>query len=136
MSGNISDLVSYRINRAQETLKEAKTMLENGYWNAAVNRIYYSCYYAVSALLLRKSVETTSHKGIRQMFGLHFVQSGIMSKEDGRFFSDLYDRRQTGDYDDFILYDEETVMRLYHIANEFIEKIITIIENNADLNNQ
>jgi uncharacterized protein (UPF0332 family) len=36
------------------------------------------------------------------MFGLHFVQKGIVSKDDGRFFSDLYDRRQTGDYDDFI----------------------------------
>jgi uncharacterized protein (UPF0332 family) len=102
MTSNINDLIKYRADRSVETLKEAKAMIDNGFWNASVNRIYYSCFYAVSALLLLKSVETGSHKGIRQMFGLHFVQKGIVSKEDGRFFSDLYDRRQTGDYDDFI----------------------------------
>jgi uncharacterized protein (UPF0332 family) len=86
MIGNSGDLIKYRIDRSLETLKEAKTMIGNKFWNASVNRIYYSCYYAVSALLLKKSIETNSHKGIRQMFGLHFVQEGLVAKEDGRFF--------------------------------------------------
>jgi len=102
-------------------------MIKSGFWNAAVNRIYYSCYYAVSGLLLMKTIETNSHKGIRQMFGFHFVQTGLVSKEDGRFFSDLYDRRQTGDYDDFFLYDEETVMILFKQAESFIERIVKIL---------
>ena len=73
MTGDLEDLVQYRISRSSETLREAETMIQNNFWNAAVNRIYYSCYYAVSALLLKKGVETNSHKGIRQMFGLHFI---------------------------------------------------------------
>jgi uncharacterized protein (UPF0332 family) len=129
MTGNINDLIKYRTSRSLETLKEAKTMIENGFWNAAVNRIYYSCYYAVSALLLIKSIETSSHKGIRQMFGLHFVQTGLVSKEDGRFFSDLYDRRQTGDYDDFVSYDDTTVKQLLSHADEFVKRMIKLIEN-------
>jgi uncharacterized protein (UPF0332 family) len=129
MTGDKNDLITYRASRSKETLGEAKTMIDNGYWNAAVNRIYYSCYYAVSALLLLKSIETGTHKGIRQMFGLHFVQTGLVSKEDGRFFSDLYDRRQTGDYDDFIIYDEVTVNQLFSQAVEFVESIIKLIEN-------
>ncbi len=109
---------------------EADTLMQNGFWNATVNRIYYSCYYAVSALLLLKNIETNSHKGIRQMFGLHFVQSGLVSKEDGRFFSDLYDRRQTGDYDDFVSYDEETVLNLYNQAKGFTERMIELLNHN------
>jgi uncharacterized protein (UPF0332 family) len=128
MTGDINDLIKYRSSRSKETLREAKTMIENGYWNAAVNRIYYSCYYAVSALLLLKSIETGSHKGIRQMFGLHFVQTGQVSKEDGRFFSDLYDRRQTGDYDDYIIYDKATVNQLFSQADKFVNKMIKLIE--------
>jgi len=89
MKGGSEDLVKYRISRSLETLREADAMIQNGFWNASVNRIYYACYYAVSGLLLKKNIETNSHKGIRQMFGLHFVQSGIVSKVDGRFFSDL-----------------------------------------------
>jgi uncharacterized protein (UPF0332 family) len=128
MTGNINDLIKYRTSRALETLKEAKIMVDNGFWNAAVNRIYYSCYYAVSALLLIKSIETGSHKGIRQMFGLHFVQMGLVSKEDGRFFSDLYDRRQTGDYDDFVNYDDITVKQLLSHADKFVKRMIKLIE--------
>ena len=130
MTVGINDLINYRASRSKETLREAKTMIDNGYWNAAVNRIYYSCYYAVSALLLLKPIETSSHKGIRQMFGLHFVQSGLVSKEYGRFFSDLYDRRQTGDYDDFIDYDKNTVDQLFSKADEFVNMMIKLIDNN------
>jgi uncharacterized protein (UPF0332 family) len=129
MTNNINDLIKYRADRSVETLKEAKAMIGNGFWNASVNRIYYSCFYAVSALLLLKSVETNTHKGIRQMFGLHFVQKGIVTKEDGRFFSDLYDRRQTGDYDDFINYDESTVTQLYIQADGFIKRILELISD-------
>lgn len=127
MTGDSEDLIKYRIRRSIETFKEADTMIKNEFWNASVNRIYYSCYYAVSGLLLMKAIETDSHKGIRQMFGLHFVQAGLVSKEDGRFFSDLYDKRQTGDYDDFVLYDEETVLKLHKQAEEFIERIIGLL---------
>jgi uncharacterized protein (UPF0332 family) len=127
MTGNTDDLIKYRIDRSLETFREAKAMIDNEFWNASVNRIYYSCYYAVSAILLKKSVETNSHKGIRQMFGLHFVQEGLVTKEDGRFFSDLYDRRQTGDYDDYVSYDEETVMQLYNQSEGFISRIVELI---------
>lgn len=126
MTGDTDDLIKYRISRSLETIIEAETMIRNCYWNASVNRIYYSCYYAVSGLLLKKSIETNSHKGIRQMFGLHFVHTGLVPKEDGRFFSDLYDRRQTGDYDDFVLYEEEMVVDLFNKAKNFIERIVEL----------
>jgi len=128
MSGKIDELVTYRINRAFETLNEADKMIENQFWNASINRIYYACFYAVSGLLLKKGVDTSTHKGIRQMFGLHYVQTGLISKEYARFFSDLYDRRQTGDYDDFVLYDEETSIKLFSIANEFVQEIDSLIK--------
>jgi len=130
MTEGTEDLIKYRINRSRETLSEAETMIQNCYWNATVNRIYYSCYYAVSAILLKKSIETNSHKGIRQMFGLHFVQPGLVTKEDGRFFSDLHDRRQTGDYEDFVLYEEETVLKLFDQAKEFVERMVNLLDKN------
>jgi uncharacterized protein (UPF0332 family) len=55
------------------------------------------------------------------------VQQGLVSKEDGRFFSDLYDRRQTGDYDDFVSFERETVLKLYEHAEGFIARISNLI---------
>ena len=39
MINNSEDLIKYRIDRSLETLREAKTMIDNKFWNAAVNRI-------------------------------------------------------------------------------------------------
>jgi uncharacterized protein (UPF0332 family) len=128
MTGLNADLISYRIDRSLETLKEANVMIQNAFWNASMNRIYYACYYAVSALLLKANIDSNSHKGIRQMLGLHFIQTGLISKEDGRLFSDLYDRRQTGDYDDFVFYDEDTVKFFFQEAEKFIQRI-TVLTN-------
>jgi uncharacterized protein (UPF0332 family) len=46
-------LVKYRIERAEETYKEALLMRTEDHWNACANRLYYACFYAVSALLVK-----------------------------------------------------------------------------------
>lgn len=54
--GSIEDLIEYRLQRASETLEEADYTAKGGYFNAAVNRLYYSCYYATSALMLANAI--------------------------------------------------------------------------------
>lgn len=58
---NRAAIVSYRLERAYETLKEADYNTEGGYYNAAVNRLYYACYYAASALLLKCEIDANTH---------------------------------------------------------------------------
>lgn len=50
------DLVNHRINRAKETLAEIQIHTDNKLWNTAVNRLYYACYYAVNALLVKNAI--------------------------------------------------------------------------------
>lgn len=50
-------LVTYRIQRAYETLKEAEVMKREAFYNAAINRLYYACYYAAIALLLKYDIQ-------------------------------------------------------------------------------
>jgi uncharacterized protein (UPF0332 family) len=49
------DLIIYRMSRAKETLQDAELLADGKRWNACVNRLYYSCFYAVSALLLKNN---------------------------------------------------------------------------------
>ncbi|RLB76086.1 MAG: hypothetical protein DRH15_13100, partial [Deltaproteobacteria bacterium] len=44
-------LIRYRMDRSKEALSAARLMYEKGHYNDAVNRLYYSCFYAVIALL-------------------------------------------------------------------------------------
>ena len=117
------DIVIYRISRAKETLEEVKLHIEHKLWNTAINRLYYACYYAVIALLIDNKIEAQSHAGVRQMFGLHFIKTGILEKSSGKLFSELYDMRQTGDYDDFIDFTENEVLDIMPDADKLIHEI-------------
>ena len=121
------ELVAYRIGRAHETLQEIQLHIDNQLWTTAVNRLYYACFYAVSALLLKNDIITKSHSGARQMFGLHFVKTGIISKDCGKFYSDIFDMRQTGDYDDFVEFSVEEVMEALKLAKLLISEIDVLI---------
>ena len=45
-SENIEALAAYRFRRAEETLAEIPFLRQQGYYNTAINRLYYACYYA------------------------------------------------------------------------------------------
>lgn len=116
-------LVSYRLQRASETLEEAQLMQRAGHWNACANRLYYAAFYAVSALLVQGRHTSAKHSGIKAMFNQHYVKPGAVTKEDGRFYNRLFDLRQEGDYLDFVSLDAETVAPLVEKTAVFIERI-------------
>ena len=70
-------LVSYRLERADETMKEAEILAREQHYNAAANRLYYACYYAASALLVSNTISASTHAGVKTMLGMHFVSKGI-----------------------------------------------------------
>lgn len=111
----------YRINKAKETLAEVSLLLNNGYNNTAINRLYYACFYAATALLINKDVQTKTHAGVKQQLGLFFISTGIMDKALGIAYSDLFNMRQRGDYEDFIIYSKDDVMEYLLPADTFIK---------------
>lgn len=114
-------LVRYRISRADETIKEAAVLSGAGHYNAAINRLYYACYYAIVALLVANEIQTNSHAGVKTMFGLHFISNGKLSIEYGKTFSRLFEIRHSSDYDDFVYCDKELV-------DEYTPKAIRLVE--------
>ena len=52
------EYVKYRIESARKTFEAAKVLSENGFWNSAVNRLYYAVFYAVNALLVLNEIQT------------------------------------------------------------------------------
>lgn len=69
---NRLQLVQYRIKRAEETIKESELLAAEGYYNAAVNRLYYACFYALLALFVKDGITTASHSGVKTMLGLNY----------------------------------------------------------------
>ena len=71
-----ADIVRYRIEKSESTLEEVKSHRANGFYNTAVNRLYYACFYAANALLIANGIEVKSHEGVRQKLGQFFVLTG------------------------------------------------------------
>lgn len=129
---NISALIAYRLQRAHETLDEVPYHAKHEFYNTAVNRLYYACYYAVVALLVKYRIEATSHAGVKQMLGLHFVLTGKLSREQNRYFSILFERRHSSDYNDFAYSTAEEIAELQPKANAFIAAIEVLINNEQE----
>ena len=117
------DYIKYRIKKAKNTLEEVQTHIDNRFYNTAINRMYYACFYAISALLLKHNIEVSSHAGVRQQFGQHFVKTGIIERDLAKYYTELFEKRNKGDYNDFYDCDEETVSKLYPFSKTLIEKI-------------
>ena len=122
------DYVNYRLKRAKETILEVDTHIENGFWNTAINRMYYACFYAVGALLVNYGVETASHSGARQKFGQLFVKTGKIDKNLAKHYTKLFERRQKGDYNDFFDYDKRTVVEMLPKSKELILRIEELLD--------
>ena len=118
------DVVSYRLHSAKDLLVEISSHIERGFYNTAMNRMYYACFYVVGALLLNAGIDgAKTHEGVRQMFNKHFVLTGKVPKEWGRFYSVVYGNRSEADYEDFKDFGLEEVREIYPKVCEFVRLI-------------
>lgn len=123
MSDYIGEYIKYRIEKSDQAYNDALILAKSESWNGSMNRLYYTCYYLVSALTLKDGIETKTHSGLRNQLNLHYVKNGKIPIELGRLYSDLFDSRQKGDYGDMYDFDRETVESFLVPVKEFIDTI-------------
>ena len=121
------DIIKYRIERAKESLTEAKILSESGHWNTVANRLYYSVFYAVNSLFIKYDINSSSHSGTKTIFNKEFIKSGILDKNAGQLYNNLFNKRQEGDYQDFQFFDEKTIYPLIEKVEDFIYSIENLL---------
>lgn len=121
--------VQNRIETAYKTLDAAKVLVENRFWNSAVNRLYYSVFYIVNAILVKHEIITQSHSGAKSQFSLHFIKTGKLNKKYGELLAELFDWRQKGDYESLYEFDSESVLPLLDSVLDMIQQIEKEIKN-------
>ena len=124
-------IIQHRLERANETLEEAKDLLNLNRWHGAANRLYYACYYAVMALLIKHGLTPHTHGGAKGLLGKYFVITGIISEEQNMLYGKLFDLRQNGDYSDWIIIKEGNIKPLLEPAKKFIAEIEQLINRDS-----
>ena len=123
-----SDYVKYRIEKSVETYEVAELLYDNSKWSSTINRLYYACFYAITALLVKNEIETKSHSGVKTQFFLNFVKTHKIDVEYGKLYSDLFDWRQKGDYGDFFDFEMKDVEPFMKPTLELLELVRKEIE--------
>ena len=100
-SEDYNALINYRLERAAESIKAAKVMLDNGMPIFSMNRIYYCLFYSIQALLALKGVSFSKHGQLKGYFNREFIKTGELPKDMGRLFNKAFEYRQKFDYVDF-----------------------------------
>ncbi len=127
-------LITYRMEQAYETLKEAEILFGEKALRGTVNRAYYAMFYALLALLASERMGTSKHSGAISLFDREFVKSGKFSKELSKSLHLAFDRRQDGDYGEMRIIDEKTSQESIDSAKIFIFEVEKYLSSSGFLN--
>jgi uncharacterized protein (UPF0332 family) len=132
MTGDKSDIIKYRLDKAKDTYESAVILADNKKWHSAINRLYYSAYYAIIALLLQNDINPTTHNGVKSNFSENFIITNIFPKRFGKLYSQLFTWRQKGDYDDLFDFDANKVLPYFEPVKELIDLIESEINKKSE----
>jgi uncharacterized protein (UPF0332 family) len=128
MINDKQELIGYRVSRSKETFDEALLLASNNHWNAVANRLYYSCFYIVNALLIKNDLNFSSHNQVKGEFQRSFVKTGLVSIASGKIYSRLFNLRQEGDYIDFQRFDSKDIEPFIEDVRKFLIEIESILK--------
>ena len=129
MEGSVIDLSRYRLEKAKEDLETAGENLDAGKYRASVNRSYYAVFHALRAITALDHFDSGKHSGIISFFNLHYVKTGIFSKEISRMIDTCYRLREKADYDDFFLVAKEDALQQMEKATSIVRSVEAYISS-------
>jgi len=121
------DLINYRLEKSSITFQEAKALSQSGFWGGAANRLYYSCFYAVIALLVKDDINASTHNGVRNEFFKFYIKTGVLDKRFVSLYSNLMSNRQESDYSDFHDFSREEILPLFDEVEIFLTTLQGLI---------
>lgn len=124
MNKDLQSLINYRLKEAEDSVKEAKVLLDTGMsLRAVMNRLYYAMFYAVLALLQEKQTGTSKHYGVISMFDREFIKTDVFDKELSKALHRAFELRQKGDYMEQAEITKTDIDEIFPATLDFIEKI-------------
>lgn len=118
------------IEKSQRNMEQAVHNAAMDYWDLVANRLYYSIFHAVTALMLLDGIKTATHKGTSSQFGQHYVLTGKFSREDGMLYSRLQTMREKADYQNTFSISSEKGAKLISDAQALQSRIFAAIAAN------
>lgn len=112
-------LVRLRVGR--ERIKSATMLWERGKYAEAILKAHHAVYHTARAILYAKHIEPDTDSQAIEEFGLHFLQSGIIDKDDVKPYL-TFRREETAKVKNFSP-DREKAVHMLNDAKQFIKGV-------------
>jgi uncharacterized protein (UPF0332 family) len=107
--------------KAEDSLNAAKLMQQNGYYDFAASRAYYTMFYLAEAFLLEYGLAFSKRSAVIAAFGERFTKTGLVPAELHRYLTEGQESRNVGDHHfGSTLTGEEAALQITH-AERFLE---------------
>jgi uncharacterized protein (UPF0332 family) len=116
-------LIAYNIEKAETAINDTHFLIENKKSYLAYNRIYYACFYIITALALKNDFSTSKHKQLIGWFNKNYVKENIVDKKYGKILNKAFDQRTESDYGTVLNPSVEEVLSLLEEVKEFVHVI-------------
>ncbi len=115
-------LAEYRMKQSDEALRSGNTLLKADDCRGAINRFYYSAFYAVQALLLLKGKEAKTHSGNLYLFREEYIKTEVFPQETNQTLTRLFEERLEGDYGFVEEPDQEEAKKARKSCEDFLKR--------------
>ena len=123
MKKNAARHIDREMARAEKALRAAVTLFDGELYEDAVSRAYYAVLHSAKAALATSDVFPDSHQGVRRMFGLHMVKTGLIEPEYAKILTIEQEDRELSDYEvDFEMEKDAADQRIKE-AQRFLKRI-------------
>jgi uncharacterized protein (UPF0332 family) len=87
------------LQKAQENIRAAQLLRQEGLYNIAISRAYYAMFYLAEAYLIGENLSFSKHSAVISKFGETFARTGRVPVEFHRYLIQAQQSRTTADYD-------------------------------------
>ena len=121
--GDPSEVARGFIESAHGRLRSAGALREIGEYGNAMSLVFYAFLDAADAALAARSIRTKSHAGTISLFGLHFINTGLVDAKYSTWFKQARKFRLQADYERKRDFSSENAQEAIEQATEFVETI-------------
>ncbi len=117
------EVVQYWLRKADAALESAHAEFQARRNDFAVNRLYYACFYAASAVLLAAGKTFVKHAGLRGAVHQDLVKTDKLAVRWGKVFDRIFESRQSADYVELHEFDAAQLVEMIAEAEGFVAEM-------------
>lgn len=129
---SIKELSSYRLEKAKRNLEVVSLLIEDEYYNFAINRAYYAAFDAMRAVNALDGFDSSKHSGVIAHFNQNYIKTGLFNTETSKVIKKASILREKSDYEDFFEATKKDAEEAFESVQQFINDVTDFLLRDND----